>query len=161
MATTYTVSDTESYSEPEVKAVMKNAYEDIIGFANRDIITYTRAKGWIEDIILILNRKCLNFYEIQLHDKNNKWIETIRYDVVLGGFFSTSASGGIDYYKYPDGTKAVFYADINWTHDNAQEVNRVLHEERNWGFGSASIGTAQVERNYVSGNLALQRSLIK
>ena len=161
MATTYTVSETESYSEADVKAVMKNAYEDIIGFANRGIITYARAKGWIEDTIFILNRKCLKFYEIQLYDKNDTWIETFRYDVVLGGFFSSSASGGINYYKYPDGTKAVFFADLNWSHENAQEVNRSLHEERGWGYGSPSVGNAQVERNYVNGNLALKRSLIQ
>lgn len=161
MSTTFTVSETESYSEADVKAVMKNAYEDIIGFANTGVITYTRAKGWIEDIIFILNRKCLKFYEIQLYDKNDKWIETLRYDVVLGSFFSSSVSGGIDYYKYPEGTKAGFFAGLDWSHENVQEVNRVLHEERNWGYGSPSVGTAQAERNYVNGNLALKRSLIK
>lgn len=161
MSTTFTVSETESYSEADVKAVMKNAYEDIIGFANIGVITYTRAKGWIEDTIFILNRKCLKFYEIQLYDKNNSWIESFRYDVVLGGFFSSSASGGINYYKYPEGTKAVFYAELDELNQNYQEVNRILHEERGWGYGSASAGTAQIERNYVNGNLTLKRSLIK
>lgn len=161
MATTFTISSSESYSEAEVKAVMKSAYEDIIGFSNRGIITYSRAKSFIEDLIFILNRKCLNFYEIKLYDKENKWIETIRYNVILGSYFSSSSSGGINYYKYPVDTSVVFYADLNLTHQNYNEVNRVLHDERGWGYGEPSVGSVQIEKNYVSGNLTLQRSLIK
>lgn len=161
MATTFTVSETETYSEADVKAVMKNTYEDIIGFANRKIITYDRAKGWIEDLIFILNRKCLNFFDIKLYDKDNNWIETYRYEVSSGSFVSGSASGGINYFKYPEGTKAGLYADLNFSHENGSEVNRILREERGWGTGSASEGSAQKERSYVSGDLAINRSLIK
>lgn len=161
MSTTFTISATETYSEADVKAVMKNTYEDIIGFANRKIISYDRAKGWIEDLIFILNRKCLSFFEIKLYDKDGKWIETYRYEVSSGSFVSGSSSGGIDYFKYPEGTTAGLLASLDFSNENANEVNRILKEERGWGTGSASSGTAQKERSYVSGDLALNRSLIK
>lgn len=161
MYSTFTISETETYSEADVKAVMKNTYEDIIGFANRGIITYSAAKKWIEDIIFILNQKCLKFFEIKLFDNDNKWIETYRYEVSSGSFISGSPSGGIDYFKYHSGTLGSLFASLDYDSENATEVNRILHEERNWGIGTASQGNAQKERSYVSGNLALNRSIIK
>ncbi|MFI5172907.1 MAG: hypothetical protein ACHQFW_10980 [Chitinophagales bacterium] len=139
MYTTFTISGTEVYSEADVKAVMKNAYEDIIGFANRGIISYSRAKTMIEDLIFILNRKCLKYFEIRLFNSNNIRIEAFRYEVVVGNFLAGSNSGGINYFKYPEGTKASLYAELDWSHNDASEVDRVLHEERNWGYG-AKIG---------------------
>jgi len=59
MATTFSISASETYSEADVKAVMRSTYEDIIGFANRGFITYDSAKSWIEDLIFILNEEVL------------------------------------------------------------------------------------------------------
>ena len=160
MATTFTISATETYSEADVKAVMRSTYEDIMGFANRGIITYDRAKNWVEDLIFILNKKALKFFEIQLYGSNNKSIKTYRYEVSSGGLTS-STSGGIYYYDFPTGTYAKMFASLDYTKDTANEVYRVLHEERGWGHGAASEGIAQRERSYSSGNLTLNRSVIQ
>src|SRR5688500_10905088 len=110
MSTTYTFSGTDSYSVSDVKAVMQNTYEDIIGFANRGIITYNKAASWIDDLSYVLNQKVINFFEIQLYDKYSNWYKTYRYDVDSYGFLTTgSMSGGINYYSFSAGTTAVLY----------------------------------------------------
>lgn len=160
MSTTFTVSATETYSEVDVKVVMRHTYEDIIGFANCGIITYSSAKSWIEDLIFIMNRKALKFFEIQLYKSDHVWIKTYHYDVVSGYLVSNSPSGGINYYDFPAGAYGKLFAELDCSSGNSSEVDRILHEDRGWGYGSASKGTQQKERSYVSGNLGLNRSVI-
>ena len=160
MVTTFTISATETYSEADVKAVMRSAYEDIIGFANRGMVTFSSAKSWIEDLIYILNKKALKFFEIQLYDSNNRWLKTYKYEV-SSGYLTNSASGGINYYEFPSGSYAKLFASLDFSKQNAEEVNRILHEERGWGYGSQSQGSVTQEKTYVSGNLSLNRSVIQ
>lgn len=160
MSTSYTFTGTDTYSVSDVKAVMQNTYEDIIGFANKEIITYQRAKGWIDDLTYMLNEKVIKFFEIQLYDKAGTLYKSYRYLVDTYGYLSTgSMSGGINYYSFPDGTKAILYADLDFSKTNAARVNEELNR-RGWGTGSAMEGTQTYERSYVSNNLQLKRSVI-
>lgn len=157
----FTFSGTDSYSEADVKAVMQNTYEDIIGFANRQIISYDRAKGWIEDLTYILKQKVVNFFEIQLYNTSGQKFMSYRYTVDSYGYLSTgSASGGMDYYSIPNGCRATLYVDLDYSKPNTNAVNAELNR-RGWGTGTAMDGTHTHERNYVSNDLRLQRSVIK
>jgi hypothetical protein len=157
----FTFSGTDSYSVADVKAVMQNTYEDIIGFANRQIISYDRAKGWIEDLTYVLKQKVVNFFEIQLYNTSGQKFMSYRYTVDGYGYLSTgSASGGIDYYGIPNGCRATLYVDLDYSKPNANAVNAELNR-RGWGTGTAMEGTQSHERNYVSNDLRLQRSVIK
>ena len=48
MSETFTVSNTEAYTEADVKAVMQNTYEDILGFANRKLVDYSNLVEQLE-----------------------------------------------------------------------------------------------------------------
>ena len=157
---TYTFSGTESYSESDVKAVMQNTYEDIIGFANRKIITYALAENWIEDLTYVLNQKVVIFFEIQIKNTSGQKFMSYKYTVDTYGYLSTgSASGGINYYAIPSGCSATLYVDLDFSKLNTTAVNEELHR-RGWGTGVALQGTESHERNYVSNNLRLQRSVV-
>ena len=157
---TYTFSGTDSYSVSDVKAVMQNTYEDIVGFANKQIITYDRAKNWIEDLTYMLNEKVIKFFEVKLYDKNTSWFKTYRYTVDTYGYLSSgSSSGGINYYSFPEGTIATLYADLDFSKNNTARVNEELNR-RGWGTGIATEGNSTHERNYVSNSLQLTRSVI-
>ena len=54
---TYTFTGTQTYSVSDVKAVMQNTFEDIVGFANRDMVDFDKAKTWIDDLTYLLNQK--------------------------------------------------------------------------------------------------------
>ena len=157
---TYTFSGTESYSESDVKAVMQNTYEDIIGFANRQIISYARAESWIEDLTYVLNQKVVKFFEIQINNVSGTKFMSYKYTVDNYGYLSTgAASGGINYFAIPSGCSATLYVDLDFSKSNATVVNENLRK-RGWGTGSALQGTETQERNYISNNLRLQRSVI-
>lgn len=157
---TYTFSGTESYSESDVKAVMQNTYEDIIGFANRQIITYARAESWIEDLTYVLNQKVVNFFEVQIKNTSGQKFMSYKYTVDTYGYLSTgAASGGINYYAIPSGCSASLYVDLDFSKSKTTGVNEELHR-RGWGTGAALQGNESHERNYVSNNLRIQRSVV-
>jgi len=156
MSSSYTFSGTDSYSVADVKAVMQNTYEDIIGFANRGIIPYERAKSWIEDLTYMLNHKVVKFFEIQLY-VGLTWHKTYRYEVDTFGYLTTgSLSGGINYYSFPSVTGAILYADLDFSKTDASSVNEEL-KKRGWGTGNATVGTSTYQRSYISNNLQLKR----
>lgn len=158
---TYTFSGTETYSESDVKAVMQNTYEDVIGFANRQIITYARAESWIEDLTYVLNQKVIKFFEIQVKNASGEKFMSYKYTVDTYGYLSSgAASGGINYFAIPTGCSATLYVELDFSKSNSTSVNEELNR-RGWGSGSALQGTESQERNYVSNNLRLQRSVVK
>jgi hypothetical protein len=157
----FTFTGTDSYTEADVKAVMQNTYEDIIGFANRGIITYDRAKNWIEDITFTLKAKVLKSFEIQLYNASGTRFQSYKYAVNVGGYLSSgNTSGGIIFWSIPAGTTAGLFADIDNSLSSAASVNEELGR-RGWGTnGTPLIGNQTSERDYISNNLKLSRSII-
>lgn len=159
---TYTFSGTDSYSVSDVKAVMQNTYEDIIGFANRQIVEYGNAESWIEDLTYILNKKALKSFELQLYNAAGQRYKSYRYDVSLWGLITSGdKSGGINYFDIPASTKVGLYANLDKDSPNYLSVLQELTNNRGWGTnGSGMEGNASHERNYISNSLQLNRSVI-
>jgi hypothetical protein len=162
MSETFTVSNTETYTEANVKAVMQNTYEDILGFANRKLVDYSRIKGWIEDLVYLLNKRILKSFEIQLYNSSGERFKSYKYVVNLyGNIDSGSSSGGINYFEIPDGTKFGLFADIDYTHSKIDEVKKYLFDVRSWGSdGSGMQGSSSFERSHSSGVLELKRYVV-
>jgi|GEM_PF-3539685 len=158
---TYTFTGTDTYSVADVEAVMKNTYEDIIGFANRGIISYEKAKSWINDLTYLLNEKILKSFEIQLYDAAGTKFKSYKYTVSVGGYLSSgSDSGGINFWSLATGTVAGLFADI----DDSKSASAKVREElanRGWGTnGTPLTGNQSSERDYISNSLKLSRSVI-
>lgn len=156
-----TFTGTDTYTVADVKAVMQNTYEDIIGFANKGIISYDRAKGWINDITYLLNEKLLKSFEIQLYNSAGTKFQSYKYTVSVGGHLSSgSLSGGINFWSIPAGSTAGLFADMDYGKPNSTSVNEEL-ERRGWGHnGSPLTGNESSERDYISNSLKLSRSVI-
>lgn len=157
----FTFTGTDSYTESDVKAVMQNTYEDVIGFANRQFITYAVAKDWIEDITFLLKEKVLNFFELQLFDGSNSNFKSYKYTVSSSGYLTSgSPSGGINYWAIPAGTKVKLFADIDYSKTNSAHIKDEV-QKRGWGSNGAPLsGNVANERDYISNNLKLSRSVI-
>lgn len=162
MSTSFTFSGTDSYSVADVKAVMQNTYEDIIGFANRQVVEFHAAKSWIEDLTYLLNNRALKSFELQLYNASGIRYKSYRYDVnAFGLVYSSDKSGGINYWEIPTNTKVRLFAELDQTSSAYQTVLQELTQNRGWGTnGSAMDGTASYERTYGSGSLQLKRSVI-
>ncbi len=158
---TYTFSGTETYSVADVKAVMQNTFEDIIGFANRDMVDFDVAEKWINDLTYILNQRALDFFELQLYNGATRF-KSYRYKVETNGAVSAGdQSGGINYFGIPSSTKVFLYAELKKGIPNYNAVVNELCNNRRWGSdGTQMTGTATAERNYVSNALRLNRSVI-
>jgi hypothetical protein len=163
MSETFTVSNSETYTEANVKAVMQNTYEDILGFANRKLVEYSKIKSWIEDLVYLLNKRILKSFEIQLYNSSGERFKSYKYVVNTYGYIdSGSSSGGINYFEIPDGTKFGLFADIDFTNSKIEEVKKYLYEDRDWGSnGSAMQGTSSFERSHSSGILELKRYVVQ
>jgi len=161
MSTTYTFSGTDTYTVSDVKAVMQNTFEDIVGFANRGFITFDRAKTFIDDLTYILKNKALKCFEIQLVQAGARF-KSYRYVVGVAGYLTSSdLSGGINYWSLPADTQVAFYAELDNECDSYSVVSNELLNNRGWGTnGTAMEGNAQAEKNYVSNSLQLKRSVI-
>lgn len=161
MSTTYTFTGTATYSVSDVKAVMQNTFEDIIGFANRGFITFDRAKTIIDDLTYILKNKALTVFEIQL-SKGGSRFQSYRYEVGIAGYINSGdASGGINYWALPADTQVQVYAKLDKGSASYYTVLYELQNNRGWGAnGTAMEGNAQAERSYVSNSLQLKRSVI-
>jgi hypothetical protein len=158
---TYTFSGSDTYSVADVKAVMQNTFEDIVGFANRDMVSFDDAKKWINDLTYILNQKALDFFELQLYNGLIRF-KSYRYKVETNGMVSAGdQSGGINYFGIPSSTKVFLFAELKKDSPNHGSVVNELCNNRRWGSdGSQMTGTATMERNYVSNALQLNRSVI-
>jgi hypothetical protein len=162
MEETYTIANTEVYSASDVKAVMQNTYEDIIGFANRKLIDYSRVKSWIEDLVFLLNEEVLKSFEIQLYNSSNIRFRAYRYVVNTYGYINSgSSSGGINYFEIPNGTVFGLSVDVDFTKANAGKIKKHLYIDRNWGKDGTSMeGTSLFERSHSSGSLELKRYVV-
>jgi len=162
MSETFTVSNSETYTEANVKAVMQNTYEDIIGFANRKLVDYSKVKYWVEDLVYLLNKRILRSFEIQLYNSSGERFKSYKYVVNTYGYIdSGSSSGGINYFEIPDGTRFGLFADIDFNHSNIEEVKKYLYDKRGWGTnGTGMQGNSSFERSHSSGSLELKRFVI-
>lgn len=162
MSTTHTFSGTDSYSVADVKAVMENTYEDIIGFANREMVGYNKVKSWIEDLTYLLNNKALKSFELQLYNSSGTRFKSYRYDInIFGLVISGDKSGGINYWEIPANTKVRLFVQLDESSRAYRTVLDELTHNRGWGTnGSAMNGTSSYERSYGSGSLQLKRSVI-
>lgn len=162
MSTSYTFSGTDSYSVSDVKAVMQNTYEDIIGFANRQMVGYANAESWINDLTYLLNKRVLKSFELQLYNAAGTRFKTYRYEVNSWGVVTSGdKSGGINYWEIPANTKVRLFADLDTNSLSYQAALDELTQNRGWGTnGSAMTGNSSYERSYSSGSLQLKRSVI-
>ena len=152
---TYTFSGTDSYSVSDVKAVMQSTYEDIIGFANRQLIEYGNAESWIEDLTM-------KSFELQLYNSLGQRFKSYRYEVNTWGLITSGdKSGGINYFEFSASTKVGLFAQLDKESPNYSAVLKELTENRDWGTNASAMdGNATSERNYVSNSLQLSRSVI-
>ena len=157
MSQTYTISQTGTYTEARAVAVMVSVLEDINVLAAVRMITYEKAKSWMEDLLYLAVAKVLKSFELQYSLDGTK-IGGYRYTLSQdGSLHENSESGGIDPYDVPEGTVVCLFADIDWGRSNRQEVRNYL-VSRGWGMNGLPLGGQAVyERAYSKEGYGLRR----
>ena len=111
---TATRSQTNTYSEARLHAVMPEVGADFINMAGADIITFATATRWSEELLFVLQHQAARGFQIQLNCPGRTPI-ALDYRVSSDGTVrESSTAGGINYYALPAGTRATLFVDLNF-----------------------------------------------
>ena len=144
---TGTRSQTYSFTEARLRAVMPEVGADFTNMAGAGIITFNTAQRWTEELAFVLLRQAARGFQVQLSCPGRAPI-ALDYRVSSDGTVRESGrAGGIDYYGLPDGTTATLFIDLDNNSRNIMEV-RLYTQQRGWGVGSAVLGEPVRDRVY-------------
>lgn len=144
---TATRSQTNSFTEARLRAVMPEVGADFTNMAGAGIISFAVAQRWTEELTFMLQKQAAQGFQIQLSCPGYAPI-ALDYRVSSDGTVRESGrAGGIDYYGLPDGTTATLFVDLDDNSRNIVEV-RLYTRQRGWGVGSAVVGDPVRDRVY-------------
>lgn len=157
---TYTQSETSTYTGVRARYVMGKVKDNLYGLMNRSLITKKRVDSIYNDVLYLLDRQVLRFFELQFKKDNGETIGGIRYEVeASGAIYSDDKSGGINYWALPDNTQVGLLVDLD---TEAKNYNQVMEQlaEWGWGTGSALSGEEKHLKNYSKDGYGLSQKII-
>ena len=144
---TATRSQTNSFTEARLRAVMPEVGADFTNMAGAGIISIAVAQRWTEELTFVLQRQAARGFQIQLSCPGYAPI-ALDYRVSSDGTVRENGrAGGIDYYGLPVGTSASLFVEYDNDSPNIMEV-RLYLRQRGWGAGSAVTGDPVRDRIY-------------
>lgn len=144
---TATRSQTNTFSEARLRAVMPEVGADFVNMAGAGIIEFATATRWSEDLLFVLQHQAVRGFQIQLTCPGRVPI-ALDYRVSSDGSIrESSTAGGINYYALPEGTKATLFVDLDF---DARQIATVqlYTRQRGWGTGQAVAGDVIRDRVY-------------
>jgi hypothetical protein len=160
MSTTYTLSNTNTYTEARARYVIGKVYEDIMSLMLVELITLERAQLMRTQLLYLLEKQALKLFEFQFNRAGVK-IGGVRYVVRAdNSIIVDSDSGNINFWTlYRTGIFVVLFLDLNNSSPNIEEVNRKLGE---WGCGdgNALAGTEQPHNSYSKDGYGVKQSIV-
>jgi len=147
MIQSFTKSGTDTYSEVRANYIVGKVYENTLNLMNTGLISKLRADGIRSDILYLLSKKALNWFELQFH-KPDGTKGGIHYQLKAdGSIYTDEPSGGLDFWSLPANTvvKLVDAQITAW----------------GWGTGNALQGTMEYHRSFSKEGFGLQQSLYK
>jgi hypothetical protein len=143
-----TRTNTNTYTDARLWAVMPEVGADFYALASASIIPLETAKKWTEELTVILQHQGAHGFQIQLKCAGRLPI-ALDYRVSSDGSVSQSGiAGGIDYNALPTGTYATLFVDLNFQAPKIATVQAYI-QQRGWGTdGQAVQGEAVRDRVY-------------
>ena len=135
---TSTASQTNTFTDARLRAVMPEVGGDFYAMACSGIISLDTAQRWTDELTYILQNQTAHGFQIQLTYANGQKV-ALDYRVSNDGSIRESSfAGGIDYYALPPGTKAFLFVDFNYSATRATTVQDYLRQ-RGWGFDARAV----------------------
>lgn len=157
---TYSRSQTSTYTEARARYVMGKVHEDLLGLMSRGLINLDRANSIKESVLYLLNKQALKYFQLQFKKPDGTEIGGLHYELKSDGtIHSDENSGNIDYWLLSSETKVNLLVCLNRDSPNIDEVDRQL-EDWGWGDGSALEGTKEVLKSYSKDGYGLTQSKI-
>ncbi|SHG30805.1 HORMA-1 domain-containing protein [Flagellimonas flava] len=160
MSTSYTRSESTTYTAARARYVMGKVQEDLLGLMNRGLISLERVNSIKSDVLYLLDKQALKYFQLQFKTPGGKEIGGLHYEVKSNGqVYSDEDSGRINYWMLSSDTKVNLLVDLDRNSNNIDEVDRQL-EDWGWGTGTALSGTKEVLKSYSKEGYGLTQSKI-
>ncbi|CAL2105532.1 bacHORMA_1 domain-containing protein [Tenacibaculum sp. 190524A02b] len=157
---TYSRSQTTTYTEARARYVMGKVHEDLIGLMNRGLIDLERANGIKDSVLYLLNKEALLYFQLQFNEPDGTEIGGLHYELNSDGtIYSDEDSGNIDYWLLSKETKVNLLVNLDRSSSNIDEVDKQL-EDWGWGKGNALEGTKELLKSYSKDGYGLTQSRI-
>lgn len=158
-AGTQTASQTASWTDARVKAVMSRVLDDMNLLVARGFLSREKALKWYDDVSFVLRNECLERMELQLSPPGRAPL-AIRYEVVHAGLYANDPSGGLNLYGFPEGTTATILIQYRSLSPAYNDVVTVMNG-RGWGPGGQFVdGAARDSNSYSKDGLGVRRQLV-
>jgi hypothetical protein len=160
MSFTGTASQTNSFTDARLKAVMPEVATDFYAMAAADLITYDQAASWNSDLTFLLQHQAVTGFQVQLRRTGADPI-ALEYKVSAdGSILQSQTGGGINYFALPAGTKGSLCVTLNYGAPKIDAVNNYLNQ-RSWGRnGQALQGDSERDRAYSNNGYGFYRNRI-
>lgn len=159
MTQAYTRSITDTYTEARARYVMGKVYEDLMSLMLAGLITKDRADKIRTDILYLLSKKALKFFELQFK-KSGSEIGGLHYEVRNDSAISMDDdSGNIDFWGLDKTVTVGLLVQLDKSSPNIDEVNRQL-AAWGWGTGNALTGIPQFSKSYSKDGFGVKQSII-
>jgi len=157
---TATRTQTGTYSDARLRAVMAEVGADFYAPCAAGFITAEMARSWTEEISYILQLRGARRFQLQCTQPNGYKL-ALQYDVSSDGSLrETSGAGGIDFFSLPLGTKVGLCVELDEQSPNIAAV-RAYTASRGWGTNGQNVqGDATRDRAYSKDGYGVVRSKI-
>ena len=156
---TATRSQTDTYTDARLRAVMAEIGADFYAPAAVGLISNETARKWTEELAFILQHRAARSFQLQCTKPNGTKV-ALHYTVSSdGSVHESSNAGGIDFYGLPQGTTLFLFVDMDWQSANIAIVRDYI-ARRGWGTGQAVQGDLIRDRAYSKEGYGVVRSTI-
>jgi Bacterial HORMA domain family 1 len=138
MTGTFTASQTSTYTDARLRAVMPEVGADFYALAGAGIVSLDVARRWTEELTFVLHQEAARGFQIQLGCPNGHRI-ALDYRVSSDGSIRESGTGGgVDYYALPSGTRAFLFVDLNYKAAKIAVVQTYIRQ-RGWTLDAQAV----------------------
>jgi hypothetical protein len=157
---TITAARTTTFTDARVRYIMDKVLEDLVMIAACDFATVENVKKWAEEVTMILLLQAAELFQIKFARPDGA-PAAITYRISDDGSLSEDgASGGINYFVHPSGTKASIVIRLREGSRKRQEAVDYL-KGRGWSFnGRVLEDEGARDRAYSSSGYGVTRNLV-
>ena len=160
MSYTITQSVTDTYTEARARYVMGKVYDHLVSLYMRSIITKDYADEIRRDILYLMDKKAVTYFQLQFKTPGGAEIGGLHYEVRADSTISLDEdSGGIDFWGLAKNTSVSLLVNLNRSSPNIAQVDRQL-EEWGWGTGTALTGSHRSSKSFAKDGYGLKESII-
>jgi hypothetical protein len=161
MTQSFTGINSDTYSESRANYVIGKVYENTLNLMATGLITKLRADTIRKEILYLLSKKALKWFELQFRKPDGSQLGGIHYELKAdGSIYTDEPSGGLDFWGLPANTIVKLLVNLDDSSPNINEVNLQI-AAWGWGTGNALQGAMEHHKSFSKEGFGLQQSLYK